>query len=153
MAKLHNVEDALYSIRRGAAVTIHLRISHSRYLHGEAVIESTYRLPDGRFDKAPTSRIFLGNARSEVITELWDKLFDAVLIARQYQVTDIIINFHRDTLDDWDQEFLTACTIVAYELKVPVSGVLMPNSLVQSGKVHNLSDDLSRMLFKTEDKL
>ena len=127
MTKLYEADDVLYSMRRGASVVIHLRISHSRYRHGEAVIETTYRLPDGRVDNAPSSRIFLGNVRSKVIIEIWDKLFDAVLAARQYEVTDIIINLHQHTAGEWYKEFVATCTIVAYELKVLVSGVRLPN--------------------------
>jgi hypothetical protein len=126
MTNPYLVEDALYSLRRGAAVSINLRISHSRYRHGEAVIETVYRSPKGCVDKAPSSRIFLGNARSQVITELWDKLFDAVLVARQYAVAHIVINLHRDALVEWEQEFVTACILVGYELTVPVAGIQLP---------------------------
>ena len=128
MTRLNVLDDALYSLRRGAAVTIHLRASHSRYRNGEVVIQTIYTLPDGRMDKSHSSRIYLGGAKPRVITELWDKLFDAVLIARQYDVSDVKINFHRGSLGEWDQEFYTACTIVAYELNLPVSTVIMTNS-------------------------
>ncbi len=149
--KLINPDDPLWTIRRGAVATIELCISQSRYLHGEAVIETTYRLPDGSEDKDPTSRIFLGNVRRVIVTQLYDKLFDAVLVARGYDVQHVIIDFHRETLGDWNQDFCVTVIIVSHELKVPVAGIIIPEVLAQPGKLLNLSGDLCRALFGQED--
>ncbi len=151
MTILHALDDTLRSLRRGSVATVHLRISHSRYRYGEAVIETTYRLPDGSSDRDSTSRIFLGNARRDVITQLWDRLFDMVLVARQFDVAQIIINFQRETLDEWDQDFLIAVFIVAHELQVPVSGVFVANGLVQSEKTHILGNNIPCALGEGDD--
>jgi len=144
-------EDTRWSLRRGAIATVHLSISHSRYRCGEAVIETTYRLPDGNSDRDSTSRINLGNTRRDVITQLWDRLFDMVLVARQYDVAQIIINFQRETLDKWDNDFLIAVFIVAHELQVPVSGVFDANGLVQSEKAHVLGNNIPCALGEGDD--
>ena len=144
-------ENEIWTVRRGAVATIQLRISHSRYVHGEAVIETRYRLSDGVEDQDPTSRIWLGNSRREIVVQLYDKLLDAVLIARQFDALEVVIDFQRETLGEWDQDFCVTAYIVAHELDVPIAGIVLSELVAQSGRLVTLSDDLSRVLFGEED--
>ena len=149
--KLINPDDELWTVRRGAAVTINLFISHSRYIHGEIVVETNYRLLDGIEDQDPTSRIWLGNARRAIVTQLYDKLIDAVLIARGYNVLGVIINFPGETLGEWEQDFRITVMIVAHELDVPAAGILIPEILAHPGRLLNLSNDLARVIAGGEE--
>ena len=152
MNKLFNRDDARIALRRGSAAKVRLSISHSRYLYGEAVIETLYTLLDGSEDSDSPVRIFLSSDRRKVVTQLWDKLFNAVLVARDYDAAVVTIDFHRGTLEAWTQDFLIAVFIAAHELDVPVTGVFLASLLVQPAKVRNLSDDLDRALFGEGDE-
>ena len=149
--KLINPDDPLYTLRKNSSATVTLRISYSRYLHGEVVIETIYLLEDGTEDRDPTSRIFLGEDHTGVITQLWDKLFDAVLVAREYDIKLVVIDFHRVVLETWDRDLLIAVLIVAHELQVQVSGILFAHGLVQPDQLRNLSADLGKVLYDEDE--
>lgn len=135
IAVSNGYDNKLYSIRRGAVALIQLCISDRRYRHGEIVITTCYRLIAGVEDTAPSSRIYLGKTWGEVITELWDKLFDAVLITRQYDVTNIVMKYDRVNVGEWAQEFLTACTLVAHELRIPLSNIMVSGNMISTEDV------------------
>jgi hypothetical protein len=116
-------DDARYSFRQREVSTIHLRKSCSRYQHGEVVIETVHRYSDGQMEQGPASRVFLGVSSYRVISELWDVLFEAVLVARQYDVRDIVIEFHSGSFIEWKRAIQAVCILVAYELNVTVFGV------------------------------
>ena len=115
------------------------------------MVETNYRLLDGIEDQDPTSRIWLGNARRAIVTQLYDKLIDAVLIARGYDVLGVIINFPGETLGEWEQDFRITVMIVAHELDVPAAGILIPEILAHPGRLLNLSNDLARVIAGGEE--
>jgi hypothetical protein len=148
--KLHNPEDILWTDRCGALATVHLSISYDRYLYGEICIETTYQLLDGSEDGDPASRINLSTPRREVITAFWDTLFDAMLIAMEFAVEDVLIDYQVNAKEPWSQDLLVIAWIVAHELDVKVSGACLPTYLIAPSTLLNLSDDLSQRLFGSE---
>jgi hypothetical protein len=149
--KLRSPEDEIWTVRRGAMASIHMWISHSRYIHGEVVVETRYRSPEGYEDQDPTSRIWLGDARRNYVTQFYDKLFDAVLIAKGYDVLEVIIDYRGEILGRWDQDFWVVVFIVSYELGVPVAGIIIPETLAYPGRTITLSEDLAVGINAEED--
>ncbi len=125
MKRQLNPDDVRWAQRRGSVATVQLSTSYSRYVHGEVVIETLYRLRGGGEDLDPPSRIFMGSDRRAVVTQLWDKLFDAVLVARGYSAAIVTIDFQRDAFEVWAQDFLITVIIAGYELGVPVTGLFL----------------------------
>jgi hypothetical protein len=143
-------DDPLWSLRRGSRAVITLSFSYTRYVNGEIVVETCYTLQDDMVNCDDPFRLFLGATRKDVITNLWDTLFDSVLVARDYAVNSVEIDFHRIVQEHWDRDLLIAVLIVAHELSVPVIGLFQARSILHQRPVSNLSDDLANALYQDD---
>jgi hypothetical protein len=152
--KLIDPENSLWTIRRGAVATVRLGFSRSRYTQGEIVIETQYRLANGKTDLDPTSRIWLGDSKRDIATQLYDKLLDSVLIAQQYETRYVIIECQQSDKTEWStwMDLLSIVVyIVAYELQVPISGLAVMQLPTRSTNSVR-SNEQDRNVRKKEDE-
>jgi len=125
---------SIWTRREGAAATVVITCSRSRYALGEVVVQTTYRLADGAVGTAGTTgavdvddshRVYLGNPTGPVIEEIWELLFDEAARAQQFKPSSISIRLiPKEFTTCWEIRLRTIAQITARELKVVVKGTV-----------------------------
>lgn len=112
-----------FTQRQGAAVTVSVVYSESRYSLGELVIRTVYRCANGSVDHEVIPRIYLGMHTGPAIRQLWNTMFDAVLIAQEYAPSAISIRLRIDGAPAlWRARVRAIAEVVAEELKIALRG-------------------------------
>jgi hypothetical protein len=111
----------LWHHSREAEVTVRVGVTYDRYVHGEVVVEPTYRCPDGSVRGGRRRRVALAQGPAYAVPEIWDVIFDEVVRLRQGGARSIVLAVDPAGMDGWSDRVRTVIRLVAHELAVPVS--------------------------------
>lgn len=109
--------------RRDAVAIIRVSCARGRYQASEVVIGTTYRYRYGDPEIGRTHRVYLGNATGPVIRELWNRIFDTVAEAQQFEPRLVLLRLALEDMPrPWSFRVRAIAEIVGYELGVLVQG-------------------------------
>ncbi len=111
----------LWNHTREVEVTVRVGVMHDRYVHGELVVEPTYRYADGSVHAGHRRRVALAQGPAYAVPEIWDVIFDEVVRVQQAGARSIVLAFDPIGMDGWSDRVRTVVRLVAHELGVPVS--------------------------------
>jgi hypothetical protein len=119
-----------YSRRHDALAVVRLTYSQSRYPLGEVVVQTVYRFSDGSRDTDPPRRVYLGQSTGPAIREIWDVVFDAAALGRQFQPQALILRLYPAPFPlFWEVRLRALAEVVAEELGVVVAGTAFDSGL------------------------
>jgi hypothetical protein len=108
--------------RQGAAATVRVSCSYSRYRRGEFVVETFYHLADGTHEEDPRHRLTKGDPDSPVLEALWDLLFEVMMVVKQQRVRSVRLDLDVDGLDPiWCRRLAALACLLARELGAEVA--------------------------------
>jgi hypothetical protein len=110
----------LWNRSREVEVTVRVGMTHDRYVHGEVVVEPTYRYADGSVREGRRRRIALAPGPAYAVPEMWDVIFDEVVRVQQEGPQSIVLAVDPAGMDGWSDRVRTVIRLVAHELGVPV---------------------------------
>jgi hypothetical protein len=110
------------SERMGSQASVRVGFTRDRYPQGEFHIQNTYRLPGGGMSFDRSRRVQLHQQIAPVTTMLWDVLFDAAAMAKQFEPARVMIRLSAKGLEPtWTTILNTLAVVVAHELHVLVA--------------------------------
>ncbi len=111
-----------------AEVTVRVRMTHDRFVHGEVVVVPTYCYPDGTVRRGHPRRVALAPGPACAVPAIWDVIFDEVVRVQQGHPRSIVLAVDPAGMDGWSDRVRTVTRLVAHELGVPLSAAPVADS-------------------------